>query len=155
MASFQYAAGIAEQMNGVADLDAGGTDMRAILVMTNTTCDTTFNATTWASFATPDVYDGVNHPATGFTLTGKATTKVDAGGPPNDYTTFDADDWTLTSLGPGTRSAQAAIIIRWTGTLNGSIPYAYIDGTGFPFAGDGGNRTIVWNALGIFRNKQA
>jgi len=52
MARFWYGQGILGVGNGSIDLDAG--DLKLLIVMTNTTCDTEFDVTTLAAFTTLD-----------------------------------------------------------------------------------------------------
>lgn len=146
MANFIY--NKAKKLIADGDLDlntAAGIDLRVVLVMTNTTCDTEEEASTFADFTTPDVYDGSGYADQ--IIVGEATTWDSA----NDRTEMDGNDVTFSSLGAGTRQCQAAVIIDWQTTRNDSFPIAYIDTGGFPFDGNGGDVTIQWNAEGILQ----
>jgi len=123
-------------------------DIRAVLVMTNTTCDTEKDANTMGGFTTPDYCDGANHDSTnGHALAGEVVNE-DAG---NNRAEFDATDLTISSLGAGTRQNQALILFKWITNLASSMPIAYIDTGGFPFDGNGGDQVIQWNAEGIIQ----
>lgn len=153
MANFVYTFAIEQLMNGATNLATA--DMRALLLMTNTTADTEEDKNIVSAFTTLDQCDGANHPATGFTLLSVAVTRTNGGGAHNGYVIFDAADWTITALGAGTRFNQGVLVVKWNTTVANSVPYLWLDtGTGFPFAGDGGNKTITWNALGLGRIKQ-
>jgi len=123
-------------------------DLRLILVMTNTTSDTEEDAVTIGDFTTLDEYDGSGYTQNvGVALASVAITKDDA----NDRAFLDAADVVFSSLGAGARQSQAAIVLKWSATLAGSLPVAYIDQGGFPFNGTGSDVTIQWNTEGIIR----
>lgn len=117
---------------------------RVALVMTNTTALTDQDAATVAAISTLDEYNG-----SGYARATPGTPVVNRDDP-NNRAEFDANDVTFSALGAGTRQAQAMLLIKNVdGTAANDIPVAYIDGTGFPFAGNGGDVTIQWNVEGI------
>jgi len=144
MANFVYTVAKAELLKGTLDFDAPN-DFRVLLVMTNTTADTEADVATVSAFTTLDEYDGANYARK--ELASDTVTKDDA----NDRGEYDAADITWTALGAGTRNAQAAVLIKHVTDDTDSIPIAYIDTGGFPFAGNGGNVTIQWPAEGILQ----
>lgn len=155
MVNFVYCEAITEMMNAAGqDLDAGGTTLKLMLVMTNTTADTEEDVNTVAGFTTLDEYAGAGYTSGGVTLTTKALIETAGGGAHTGKTTLDADDVTYTALVAGARQIQAAVLIRWTGTTGDSIPLAYYEPTGFPFTADGGDRTVRWPAGGFYRGRQ-
>jgi len=146
MANFVY--NKAKKLLADADLDCNsgaGIDLRGVLVMTNTTCDTEKNVSTFADFTTPDVCDGSGYADQ--TITGEAS-EWDSS---NDRTEIHADNFTYSSLGAGTRQNQALVVIDWQGTRDSSYPVAYYDTGGFPFDGNGGDVTIQVNAQGLLQ----
>lgn len=146
MANFAYTGFKRALLAGEMDLDAPN-DIRVLLVMTNTTADTEADATTFAGFTTLDEFDGAGYTSGGVALTGEAVAADNA----NDRGEFDANDAAWTGISAGTRSIQAAIVYKFVTNLNASIPMAYIDTGGFPFAANGGDITIQWNAEGIIQ----
>jgi hypothetical protein len=129
-----------------AEIDLNATDdIRVLLVMTNTTADTEDDKDTISAFTTLDEYDGSGYARQA--LTGEAVAEDAA----NDRAEFDGGDATFTTLGAGTRSCQAAIVFKHVTNDTDSVPIAYIDTGGFPFAGNGGDVTIQWNAEGILQ----
>jgi hypothetical protein len=142
--SFVYNEAKRLMMTGALNLGAGGHDIRAALVMTNTTADTEDDVNTFAGFTTLDEYD---HGSYARVALGGEVVNEDA---PNNRAEFDANDITFPALGAGTRQAQGMIIYRDTGGGAGSeVPIAFIDTGGFPFTGTGGDVIVTWNAEGI------
>ncbi len=142
--SFFYAH--AAHLAGQGAIDYVNDDLRVVLVMANTTADSEKDVTTMDGFTTLDEMDGANYARQA--LANEAWTKDAA----NARSELDADDVTFMSLGAGTRNVQAAIIYKHVTDDTDSIPIAYIDGTGFPFAASGGDETIAWNAEGILQH---
>lgn len=147
MANFVYNEAKNQLLRG--GLDFTTADMRVMLVMTNTTADTEDDANTVGGFTTLDEYDGSGYTtgAGGVALTGE-TVIEDAG---NNRAYFDANDLTYTALGAGTRQCQAALLIKFITNQASSLPVGFIDTGGFPFAGNGSNVTLQWNAAGILQ----
>jgi hypothetical protein len=129
------------------ELDLVDDELRLILVMTNTSADTEFGAQTVSDFGTLDEYDGSGYVSGGVALT-NVSIGEDVGA---DRFELTSDPAVFSSLGVGTRQAQAALLIAWKGTLGASIPLAFYDGAGFPFDGNGLDTTITPNAEGLLQ----
>lgn len=145
MANFCYSKYKAQLLAGAINM--GTADIRVALVMTNTTANTQQDVTSFAGFTTTDEYDGTGYTSPGQALATKAVTQDTT----NHRGMFDADDLTWTSLAAGTRQCKAAIVYLFITNIAGSLPIAYIDTGGFPFAGNGSNVTIQWNSAGIIQ----
>lgn len=120
----------------------GTADVRAMLVMTNTTVDTEVDAANLAAFTTLDEYNGSGYsrPALASEVVNTDTT--------NHRAELDAADFTFgTAVGAGSRQAQGMLIyVRVDGTNANDYPVAYIDTGGFPFAGTGSPVTVTVDA---------
>jgi len=143
MASFAYTYAKAKLLSGDIDLDAD--DIRVLMVMSNTTCDTEEDKVFIDDFTTLDECDGANYARK--TLAGEAVAADEA----NDRGEFDADDFTWTALGVGTRQNVGIVVFKFVTNDTDSIPIVYIDSGGFPFDGNGGNVTMQWNVEGILQ----
>lgn len=143
MASLAYTYAKAKLLS--ADIDLNADDIRVLMVMSNTTCDTEEDKQFIDTFTTLDECDGANYARK--TLANEAVAADEA----NDRGEFDADDFTWTALGVGTRQNVGAVVYKFVTDDSDSIPIAYIDTGGFPFDGNGGNVTIQWNAEGILQ----
>jgi hypothetical protein len=132
-------------MNGGLDLDTD--DIRARLVMTNTTCDTEVDAINdLADYTTIDPAD-----ATGYGDVALADEAV-AADDPNDRAEFDATDISFEGLsGDATRAYQGVLLYKYVdGTNANDIPVAYIDFTStIPATATQVN--VTWNAEGILQ----
>lgn len=132
-------------MNGGIDLDTD--DIRARLVMTNTTCDTEVDAINdLADYSTIDPAD-----ATGYADVALASEAV-AADDANDRAEFDATDASFTGLsGDATRDYQGVLIYKYVdGTNANDLPVCFID-----FSADipatATQVDIPWNAEGILQ----
>ena len=143
MANFIYNEAKRAIAEGEIDFGSGGTDIRALLVMTNTTADTETNVNTISGFTTLDEMNGANYAR--IALSSEVVNEDVA----NNRAEFDAADITWSALGAGTRQVQALIIYKHVGADSSNVPIAFIDTGGFPFTANGGNVTIQWNAEGI------
>jgi len=124
------------------DLREAGSDIRLILVMTNTTADT-FQDTEFVSGVTLDEYDG-----TGYARKALASQAVNQDDP-NNRAEFDADDVLWSILGAGSRPCQGMVLYKHV-TNDGDSPLiAFIDTGGFPFSGSGIDIQVTWNTEGI------
>lgn len=142
--SFWYTNAKRAILAGEIDLDTAGDDVRLLLVMSNTTADTTEDAATITGLGTLDEMDGSGYARQA--LAGEAVTADNA----NDRGEFDANDTQFASVSAGTRQVVGAVLYKHVdGTPGNDIPIAYIDGTGFPFDPGGGNIDFAWNAEGI------
>jgi hypothetical protein len=147
MANFMYTPAKSRLLSG--DLDLNAHDIRVAIVMTNTTADTEQDASVMDDFTTLDEYDGSGYARQA--LAGEAV-NTDAA---NNRGEFDANDIQFAALGAGTRQAAALLVYRHVdGTDPNDQPIAYIDTTSpsvFPFAGNGGDVDVAWNAEGILQ----
>ena len=143
MADMVYNYAKAKLLSGDIDLDAD--DIRVLLVMTNSTCDTEDDCDFIDQFTTLDEMDGANYVRKA--LAGEAVA-VDL---PNNRGEFDAENVTWTALGVGTRQVLGAVLYKHVTNDADSIPIAYIDSGGFPFDANGGDVTITWNDEGILQ----
>jgi len=124
-------------------------DVRAILVMTNTTVDTEVDAIDYISdFTTLDEMDGSNYARAA--LANEAAAEDDV----NDRGEFDADNITWTSLGAGTRNIQGVLLYEHVTNDADSEPICFIEFTS-SVAADGSDFQIQWDDEGILRAYQA
>lgn len=133
------------------EIDLNAADIRARLVMTNTTCDTENDAKVVLSdFTTIDVAD-----ATGYAdvdMSGLAVNKDDA----NDRAEFDANDLTFSGLsGDATRDYQGVLLYVYVDGTNGNDKaICFVDfSADVPKAATSVN--VPWNAEGILQFAQA
>lgn len=133
------------------EIDLNASDIRARLVMTNTTCDTENDGVTNLSdFTTIDASD-----ATGYAdidMAGLAVNKDDT----NDRAEFDANDLVYSGLsGDATRDYQGVLLYVYVdGTDANDKALAFID-----FSADVSSSatqvTVPWDAEGIIQFAQA
>jgi len=121
-------------------------DIRMMLVMTNTTADTQEDVNFLSEITTLDEYDG-----SGYSRQALATESVDEDLTNNRAEAKSATPVAWTTVGAGTRSAQAAIQYIHVGAESANIPLAFIDSGGFPFNGSGSNINANMNAEGWFQ----
>lgn len=143
MASFVFTNAKRALMAAEIDLHTGGDDIRALLVMTNTTADTEEDVATISAFTTLDEMDGSGYARQAL------GSEVVAADNTNNRGEFDAGDVTFASVGAGTRQVAAILIYKHVTNDSDSIPLFYIDSGGFPFAAAGGNIQVAWNAEGV------
>lgn len=143
MASLAYTYAKAKLLSG--DIDLNADDIRILMVMSNTTCDTEEDKVFIDDFTTLDECDGANYVRKA--LADEAVAADEA----NDRGEFDATDVVFTALGVGTRQNVGIVVYKHVNDDTDSIPIAYIDTGGFPFDGNGGNVTVQWNAEGILQ----
>lgn len=134
MASFAYTYGLGKLNTTVLT-----GDIRALLVMSNTTADTDEDAQFIADVTTLDEYDGAAYARVA--LTGEAFA-IDA---VNDRWEFDANAFTFSSLGVGTRQCVGLVLYLHVTNDADSEMLFYFDGTGFPFDGNGADVTFTPN----------
>lgn len=131
---------------------AVATDIRARLVMTNTTVDTEIDAITdLADYTTIDPGD-----ATGYAdvaLTSEAVNVDDA----NDRAELDAADVSFAGLsGDATRDYQGVLLYDYVdGTNANDIPVAFIEPSNQPLAKEATQVDFPWDAEGILQLSQA
>lgn len=132
-------------MNGNMDLD--GSDIRARLCMTNTTCDTEIDSINdLADYSTIDPCD-----ATGYADVALASEAV-ASDETNDRAEFDATDLSFTGLsGDASRDIQGVLLYKYVdGTDANDLPLCFID-----FSSDIPSTAtqvdVPWDAQGILQ----
>ncbi len=135
MASFAYTYAL-----GLLNSTVLTGDIRALLVMSNTTADTDEDAEfITGGITTLDEYDGAAYARVA--LTGEAFA-VDTA---NDRFEFDANAFTFSTLGVGTRQCVGLVLYLHVTNDADSKPLFYFDGTGFPFDGNGADVTFTPN----------
>lgn len=134
---------------GMQDLADGshswstGDDLRARLLMTNTTADTENNKATLSAYTTLDTFDG-SGATNNLALTGEAV-NVDSG---NNRIECDADDAAYGALGNGTRQIQGVLLFFFVTNDADSVPLAFLQFSS-NFNPGGATVTITWDAQGI------
>lgn len=128
-------------MSALMDLDEAGDDMRAVMVMTNTTADTDIDIDNTGSY-TLDEMDGANYARK--TCDNQTVSTDDA----NDRAEFDCDDFVYTALGNGTRQAQGLLIHEHITNDAGSFPLAFVEFSSTINPG-GSTLTVQVNAEGL------
>ncbi len=153
MANFVYTRAKTLLAQGSLDLDGVGSDIRAMLVMENTTADTEEDKTTLtgpSGFTTLGELDGGGGYAR-ITLTSKVVNEDTA----NNRAEFVATDITFSACNVGTNKVAAILLFLHVNNDADSVPVAYIDtvssGPTFPFWTNGGDVTVQWNAEGILQ----
>jgi hypothetical protein len=149
VANFVYTPAKQKMAKGDADFDT--LDVRAILVMTNTTADTDQDAANIAAIGTLDEFDGSGYSRPD--LGASTITQDDA----NNRSEIDYADFTFgTAVGAGTRQAAGIIIyVRVDGTNANDWPVGWIDtvstGPTFPFSGNGGAINVTVDAQALLQ----
>lgn len=137
MSSFWTDYGLSRLFNGGLDLDTH--DIRALLVMSNTTADTEKDKQTLSGYTTLDEMD-----ASGYArvqLTSEAVTTDTT----NHWGVFDAANVTFSSLGNGTRKVAGALLYRHVdGTNANDQPIAFIELVDFHPGGI--DFSMIWTA---------
>lgn len=132
-------------LNGGLDLDTN--DIRARLVMTNTTCDTEVDAINdLADYTTIDPSD-----ATGYADVALASEAV-AADDANNRAEFDATDISFTGLGgDASRAYQGVLLYRYVdGTNANDLPIAFIEFSS-TIAATATQVNVPWNSEGILQ----
>lgn len=143
MANFVYTYAKKGLMDATIDLTG---DIRALLVMTNTTADTDEDAQTISGITTLDELDGAGYGRKA--LTSEAVAADTA----NDRGEFTASDITFPNVSAGTRAVQAMVLYLHVTNDTDSIPIAYIDtatGVTFNITPNGGDIRFADNAEGL------
>lgn len=140
MASVIYTPAKSKLLSG--DLDLNGHDIRAKLVMTNTTVDTQEDAALFSEFTTIDTFDGSGY--SDKALANETVTPDTSG----NLGKFDADDVTWSALPAGTRNVQGVLIYRFVDGAGNDVPICFIEFASVKTP-DGSDFVIVWNASGI------
>jgi len=146
MSNFVYTNAKRAFLAGEIDLDTA--DVRALLVMTNTTADTEEDVATVSAFTALDEMDGAGYSRA--TLTGEAVAVDNA----NNRGEFTAADFRFLNVSAGTRNVAAVVLFLFTTNDTDAVPLAYIDTAGslaFPLTPNGGTITIAANAEGLIQ----
>lgn len=120
-------------------------DIRAILVMADSTADQEEDAQYVANVSTLDEMDGDNYVRKA--LQNQALSKDDG----DDRGIFDAGNILYTNMSAGTREVKAIILYKHV-TNDGDSPLiGYFDEDGFPFSpsANGQDVEVRWNSAGI------
>lgn len=133
------------------DIDWDSADIRARLVMTNTTCDTEDSGiVTLSNFTTIDPCDATGYtvPSSDFDMASLAVNKDDA----NSRVELDAGDLTFSSLGgDASRNYQGVLLYVYVdGTNANDKAVAYIDFTS-PITSAATQVTVPWDTEGIIQ----
>lgn len=124
-------------------------DVRAALVMTNTTADTEVDTEFMSGFTTLDEMDGVGYARVALAAEAFA---VDLA---NNRWEFAASAFTFAAVAAGTRQVQGLLLYLHVTNDADSKPLMYIDGTGFPFTANGEDIVSTPNAEGILQIRNA
>ncbi len=153
MASFIYNKSKTDVAEGGVDFREAGADMRVILVMTNTTCDTEDDTATMTNFTTLDEFDGSGYTQQAAAASATIDNQVATEDLSNNRNEFDGDDIAFGALSAGTRLITGAVILRWVTNFASSVPVAYVDFSSTPgnFAANGSTITITWDTQGIIQ----
>jgi hypothetical protein len=120
-----------------------GVDVRAAMLMTNTTADTENDGiVNLDDITTLDECDGSGYARVA--LTGEAITKDDA----NDRALFDANDVAWGTIGAATRAVAGVLIYVEVGADSADIPLVWLEYAS-PKTMDGSAFTSTFNAAGI------
>ena len=130
-------------LQGGLDFREAGSDIRAILVMGNSTAAAQEDSTFVSDITTLDEYDG-----SGYARAQLASQVVNED-TANNRAAFDATDYTWSTIGAGTRQIVGMILYKHTGADTVNRLIGYINDGGFPCNGTGGNIVVTWNVLGI------
>lgn len=145
MSSAWMAYGASGLMDGSIDLDTS--TLKAILLMTNTTCDTEDKRYV-GDFTTLDEMDGSGYSRV--TLSGGSV----SGDLVNHRGEITFSDIRFSGVGAGTRQVQGLLIYKHVTNDADSVAIAYIDGDlagVFPFTANGGDVVIASPAEGLLR----
>lgn len=121
-------------------------DIRARLVMTNTTCDTQVDAiTTLSSYTTIDPADAAGYADVALTESASADDT-------NDRAEWDAADISFAGLGgDASRAYQGVLLYKYVdGTNANDIPVCYVDFTA-TIPATATQVDVTWNAEGILQ----
>jgi len=138
------------------DLAAGavtsGADVRGMLVMTNTTCDTEQNMSNLSDFTDIDEADGVGYVQDAIT---NVTVTWDA---VNFRLEIDGDNLDFTTAGTLDACTRSLAGIQWfryvDGTLANDVPWFFSDSGGFPKTPAGGGATATIDTEGLLQIEQ-
>ena len=131
----------------VAGQLTGSPDIRAMLVMTNTTADTEEDAASLAAFTTLDEYDGSGYARIDLASVAMASDDVN-----NRHELTAALGSFGTAVGAGVRNAAGVLYyLHVDGTAANDKPIAFNDTGGFPQNGAGGKWELTPSAEGLLQ----
>lgn len=119
-----------------------GWDVRAMLVMSDTTVDTEDDVNTLDGFTDLDECDDTGYSRQQI---GNEAVNEDA---PNNRAEFDGDDITFVNNGDATRQVAGVLIYRHVTDDTDSVPIHFVDNA---ITLDGNTISIAWNAEGILQ----
>lgn len=141
MASFVYT----PAKKSLLDSDTLLTDVRLLLVMTNTTADTDQDVKNIDDIGTLDECDGANYVRKA--VGSEATSQDD----PNNRAEFTFAAVTWTALGNGTRQLDGIVMYQHVVDDTDALLIAFIDPTGWPLNPGGADLTVTPNAEGVLQ----
>jgi hypothetical protein len=137
-----------KRANAAGEIDLNADDIRARLLMTNTTCDTeNAGIVNIDDFTTVDVSD-----ATGYAdveLANEAVNKDDV----NNRAEFDADNISFAGLsGDATRDYQGVLLYKYVdGTDANDLVIAFVEFDNQPLAKEATQLDVPWDTEGIMQ----
>jgi len=136
-----------KRANAAGEIDLNADDIRAILVMTNTTADTENDAKVYVGdLTTLDESD-----ATGYARQALATEAVNTDDA-NDRAEFDADDVSFSGMsGDATRDYQGVVLYKHVTNDADSPLVAFIEFDNQPLSKSATTVSVPWNAEGILQ----
>ena len=144
MAAFIYNVAKKKILDGDLDLDAGGDDIRVLLLETAAAEDP--DHATVAAVIAADT-ELATYTRTQGALANEATNRDDT----QDESEFDADDAVFTAV-VAQNNIVAYVVFEFITNDASSIPILFEDGaTGLPLTPNGSNITIAWDAEGILK----
>lgn len=144
--SFWYTGAPERLAKADLDFDEAGHDIRALLVMSNSTADTDRDALTLSAIGTLDEYDGAGYSRQA--LASQSVVRDDANNRAELMATSPIEFGA--TVAAGTRQAIGTLIYRHVdGTAANDQPIMFIDSGGFPIAGGGGPFRVAINAEGF------
>lgn len=138
MANFMYNEAKRALLQG--ELDLSSDDIRAALVMSNTSCDTEDDVNFVSGFATLDECDDTTY--TRLSLSNESVSENAA----NNRAELDADNITFANTGDASRDVAGVLIYKHVTNDADSVPIVFIEEV---VSLDGNNVVIEWNADGI------
>lgn len=143
MASLVNLPGLQDMIDATKSWSATG-DIRARLLMSNTTADTQNNIATLSAYTTLDSFDGSG--ASTIALTTEQV-NVDSG---NNRLECDADDVAFGALGNGTRQIQGVLLFFFVTNDADSVPLVFVQFSSTVNPA-GATVTVQWDAQGILQ----
>lgn len=144
MASAKYNIMKSRMMKADLDLDEGVDDVRAILVMTNTTADTEIDVDNTGSITTLDEMDGSGYARQ------NCANQVVATDDANDRAEFSCDAMVWATLGNGTRQVQGVYFHEFITNDAGSFCMFFSEFSATINPG-GSTLTVTPNAEGLYQ----